>query len=216
MGIICLAGGLLGTNTYIIPLEFNTCFVVDPSSPADRIAKQIKDMGMELSSIVLTHGHYDHMESLCSLKSNFPHALVYIHEEDSWALGSDSLEKHRKSFEESGLGDLYSEFYDADNAQILPEADFFLSEKLDFHKDWTVFHSPGHSPGSVCLYNEKDKLLISGDTLFYMGWGRTDLAGGDETKLMQSLKRLSLLPSDVQVFPGHGKYGFTMAENPIM
>ena len=68
-----------------------------------------------------------------------------------------------------------------------------------------VLHTPGHTPGSICLYAEEQGLLFSGDTLFDQGMGRTDLPGGDETLLYQSLKRLANLPPDTRVFPGHGE-----------
>lgn len=216
MSIICLTGGLLGTNTYIIPAAGKRCFVIDPSVSVSSIEKRIRDEGLELASIVLTHGHYDHLESLLSLKHQFPNVSIVIHEDDAWALGKGALKIHEASFRENGLGDLYPEFNAPNGAIDLPIADTFVKDGDLFEKEWKIIQTPGHSPGSICLYNEVQKLLISGDTLFYMGWGRTDVSGGDEEKLMHSLKRLSLLPGDVKVFPGHGRYGFTMAQNPIM
>lgn len=216
MNIACLPGGLLGTNTYVVPAAGNRCFIVDPSVSASSISKYIRDQGREPSFIVLTHGHYDHMESLVSLKKLYPQVRILIHEKDSWALGVNALVQHEKSFRESGLGNLYPEFNDIKKFNDFPCADAYLTEGEVLEKEWTVLHTPGHSAGSICLFNKTQKLLISGDTLFYMGWGRTDLSGGDENKLMQSLKRLSSLPSDVKVYPGHGRYGFAIAQNPIM
>ena len=68
-----------------------------------------------------------------------------------------------------------------------------------------IIHSPGHTPGSVCLYFPEEKVLFSGDTLFCMGYGRTDLPGGNYGQLLDSLEHLFTLPSDVRVFPGHGE-----------
>ncbi len=80
--------------------------------------------------------------------------------------------------------------------------------------DWTVLHTPGHTKGSVCLYNEKDKILISGDTLFFMSWGRTDLYGGSESEMQKSLTRLYKEVSlDAKVYPGHDRTGFTLSQN---
>ncbi len=67
-----------------------------------------------------------------------------------------------------------------------------------------ILHTPGHTPGSVCLYWPEEKVLFSGDTLFCMGYGRTDLPGGDMTQLITSLQQLFALPADVRVYPGHG------------
>ena len=69
---------------------------------------------------------------------------------------------------------------------------------------FTVIHTPGHTPGSVCLYFPKEKVLLSGDTLFQMGYGRTDLPGGNMHQLIASLEHLFTLPADVRVYPGHG------------
>ena len=94
----------------------------------------------------------------------------------------------------------------------LPSADVFYTDKTVLFEDWQVIETPGHTQGSSCLYNEKEKLLISGDTLFWNSYGRTDLFGGDETQMIKSLKYLLSLPTDVKVFPGHGKYGFALSE----
>ena len=75
-----------------------------------------------------------------------------------------------------------------------------------------VLHTPGHTPGSVCFYFPKEKVLLSGDTLFQMGYGRTDLPGGNYSQLINSLNCLFELPSDVQVYPGHGNFTTIGAE----
>ena len=77
-----------------------------------------------------------------------------------------------------------------------------------------IIHVPGHTPGSVCLYNADEKLLISGDTVFYQSWGRTDFPGGSESQIQDSLSKLyRKLPPDTLVYPGHEYYGFKISEN---
>ena len=79
---------------------------------------------------------------------------------------------------------------------------------------WRVIHTPGHTEGSVCFYNESEKTLISGDTIFYQSYGRTDLPGGSESQMQKSLAKIfEELPKDVLVYPGHGAYGFELGAN---
>jgi hydroxyacylglutathione hydrolase len=211
--IFCLTGGVLGTNTYIVPLANNECFVVDPAVDAERIAEKIASAGLRLTAILLTHGHYDHMESLQELSLLYPQAKIAIHSEDVKSLGKDALLRHYAEFASTGLVQLYAAFQgDFEKKPHLPEADFFLKGGEVFENEWLVLHTPGHTRGCICLYNEKKKQLLSGDTLFYMGWGRTDLEGGDQRALQTSLKRLFDLPSETKVFPGHEQYGFSLAE----
>ena len=80
--------------------------------------------------------------------------------------------------------------------------------------EWKILHTPGHTEGSICLYNEKELTLISGDTLFYHSWGRTDLIGGNERKIHQSLFKINdYCDENTKVYPGHDFSGFTLAEN---
>lgn len=78
---------------------------------------------------------------------------------------------------------------------------------------WKVLHTPGHTKGCVCFYNESEKILLSGDTVFYHSWGRTDLEGGDEGQMMKSLVYIknNVVP-DAKVYPGHDYNGFMLAE----
>ena len=85
-----------------------------------------------------------------------------------------------------------------------------LPESIPFFQ---VLHTPGHTPGSICLYRPEEGLLLSGDTLFRMGYGRTDLPGGHMGQLMESLETLFTLPSGVRVYPGHGEFTTIGAEN---
>jgi glyoxylase-like metal-dependent hydrolase (beta-lactamase superfamily II) len=137
----------------------------------------------------LTHGHFDHITALPELSAVFPDVPIAIHEADAHFLGAGALERHRTFFAVIGGAGLVEQY-----ASPLPSASVFLIGGMDLGSalssvpdtgselssvpavspptGWHVIHTPGHSKGSVCLYNEKDKVLISGDTLFKSGVGR--------------------------------------------
>ncbi len=143
-------------------------------------------------TIVATHGHLDHLwgAAWACAKWNTP---VLMHEADI------PMAKAMQS--------QYDLFGIPAKAQPFPIED--IKSKIKNHKfeisNFQLLEPPGHTPGSICLYFPEDKVLFSGDTLFQMGYGRTDLPGGNFSQLIDSLDRLFALPSDVQVFPGHGE-----------
>ncbi len=202
----CINTGILSVNTYIVPCNATSqesirdFFVVDPGGDADVISDAIKSEKGNLVAIVLTHGHFDHVGALASLKEMYPNATVCIHSGDGDYVGDNGYETHRKRFSEIGFSQ--DGFF---THEVMPDVEVCLEEGkiLPFAPNWVVIHTPGHTEGSVCLYNEREKLLLSGDTLFKMAYGRTDLPGGSFAKIKESLQRLFQLPEDVKVYPGH-------------
>jgi len=141
----------------------------------------------QINTIVLTHCHFDHTARIKEI-SHMCKAKVAIHKYDARGLVDDiqSLSMH----------------FGARSPGIAP--DIVLADG-DFIGDLKVLHTPGHTPGSICLYSERDLVLFSGDTVFSDGcFGRYDFPGGSRTELARSLDRLSLL--DVEgLYPGHGE-----------
>lgn len=190
-------------------------FVVDPGGDADVIVNAIethsafspnngeKVTQCPLKGIVLTHGHFDHVGAVAALKERYPSAMLCIHGEDAPYIGANAYNLHREDFGTFGADYLVEQA--TAMYPELPPHDILLAEnvRLPFALDWITLHTPGHSRGSVCLYNEREKLLFSGDTLFASAYGRTDLRGGSFKELKTSLMRLFQLPSDVRVYPGH-------------
>lgn len=194
MEIRRLEVGPIGTNCYVLHFQDKT-LVVDPGDDAPRIAEGLG----RLDWIVLTHAHWDHMLALAALAARFPEARVLVHSE---ALYSKESQLAMMDMMSPCLRPLYASRFES-----LPRPAAFLEDgqKIGPLK---VLHTPGHSPGSVCLHSEADGILISGDTLFADGCGRTDLEGGSDALLYRSLVRIStLVPGPTALLPGHGQEG---------
>lgn len=188
----------LQTNCWIISLFGGDCIVVDPGGDDELILERLKKLRLNPRYFILTHAHFDHIAALPFLAEKFPGADIAIHPSEAGKIGPDSLENHRRDFNTVGYSSYVETLW-----KPMPEASILLNEGETlgpFH----VMHLPGHSPGSVALYNEEEKQLFSGDTLFRAGVGRTDLPGGDEQLLLQSLQRLFAMDGDINVYPGHG------------
>lgn len=207
--------GIFGVNTIIVPFGNKKCFVVDPaacslSHDETKITDYIYSKKLECTGIILTHSHFDHITGITPIKKVFPKAKIAIHEAEYNELQNPPGPMGTSVIQFFGALELLSEVAKQPNAEIA------LSDNQTLEcvgcSDWNVIHTPGHTPGSICLYNQKDNILISGDTLFdYGGYGRTDMAGGDETAIIHSLNLLrKKIPSGTAVYPGHDSFGFTI------
>lgn len=182
MNVKMLRVGPIGTNCYILEDEqTREAAVVDPGGDAPEIIRALGEAGLRY--ILLTHGHYDHTGGVAGLAKAFPQAEVYIHERDVRGVDANLFPL---SAQVSGL-----KFYGEGDEIVFGDGNVKLR----------VLHTPGHSEGSVTL--RCGDLLLCGDTLFAGSCGRTDLAGGSEPKMMDSLRRLGKLEGDLRVCPGH-------------
>ncbi len=174
-----LALGAYQTNCYIFHDQLSkSCCVVDPGYEADRILDKLASLDLTLEAILLTHGHFDHVGAVRELAAETGCA-VYLHSAD---LTMPPM---------MTAGPLYY-------THTYAEGDQLRLAGLDI----AVLHTPGHTPGSVCLLTEAT--IFSGDTLFQGSCGRTDLPGGDWATILQSLKRLAALEGNFWILPGHG------------
>jgi hydroxyacylglutathione hydrolase len=155
--------------------------------------------------VALTHGHLDHVAALGRLKDLYEQRgyklAVAIHTSDRKFLGPKAEETHMEYIEPEERA-IFGEF------PVLPKPDVKLrdGEKV-LTTDLLILETPGHTPGSVCFYSEREGILFSGDTLFFDGVGRSDLRGGNEKKLRDSIqKKIMVLPPETRVFPGHGPF----------
>jgi glyoxylase-like metal-dependent hydrolase (beta-lactamase superfamily II) len=193
--------GPIGENVYAIQAgDFG--FLVDPGDCADEILEFVKKKDIPISMIVLTHGHLDHSAALPDLMAawikNPP--PIAIHALDSHYLGSQGEATNKILFDAIHAPSYFSNFW-----KPLPEANYFLEHDAYIpNTTFRIIHTPGHSAGSICLYDEESMILISGDTLFRDGVGRTDTPDSDYHGLERSLATLARLPGETKVFPGHG------------
>lgn len=218
MEIHVIRTGVFRVNTIIVSAEKH-CFVVDPAAcelagDQNVIVDYLNKKKLVCDAVVLTHSHFDHITGVHIIKKAFPKAKVAIHQAEAGELQNAP----------GPMGESVIRFFGAlellDAVSKQPCADIFLKEgqnlsvlnkELPFYSEWEVLHTPGHTPGSICLYNKSEKILISGDTLFaYGGYGRTDMSGGSENEIIHSLSRLKdIVSADTKVYPGHDEFGFT-------
>ncbi|MCR4789737.1 MAG: MBL fold metallo-hydrolase [Treponemataceae bacterium] len=211
--IICLKSGDFLENCYLFSYDDKLC-IVDPgdfsTSFIHTLNKTLDENKLKLSSVFLTHGHLDHVAGLGRLKNMYPEIKIYINEKDSLYIGKGSFYYQYDDFSSCGMGIFVDRMLPAH--EDLPQADYLYKDAEFLFGDWQVIESPGHTQGSSCLYNKKRKLLFTGDTLMFSSYGRTDMTGGSDLDMAQSLKRLYQLPSDTLVYPGHDDYGFELGK----
>ena len=194
--------GPFQTNCYVVSDEQHV-LLIDPAcyTPYEQqqleayINQKFEIINHKLS-IVATHGHLDHLWGAKWATETW-HTPVLMHEADI---------PMAKAMQQQ-----YDMFGVRATAETFP-IEGIQSTEYRIQTDLQIIEIPGHTPGSICLYFPNDKTLFSGDTLFQMGYGRTDLPGGNMGQLITSLEKLFTLPSDVMVYPGHGDFTTIGAE----
>jgi glyoxylase-like metal-dependent hydrolase (beta-lactamase superfamily II) len=178
MTITTLPLGMLQTNCYILAQE-ERCLVIDPGDEAEKVLAFLEQNGLTLEAILLTHGHFDHVGAVKELAAETD-CRVFLCQEELALPGTMTA------------GPLYhTDFYG--------EGDQLTLAGMTFE----VLHTPGHTPGSVCL--RFGNHLFSGDTLFAGSCGRTDFPGSSPAAMGRSLTRLAQLEDEIEVYPGHGE-----------
>ncbi|HHT42359.1 MAG TPA: MBL fold metallo-hydrolase [Firmicutes bacterium] len=202
MQIESFALNALSTNCYVV-YDSGEAVIVDPGDQSQAVLDFLEDKGLSVVAVVNTHGHSDHIHGNAWLLEKTGAPLA-IHEDDAAFLVDPALH----------LGpQIRMDVVPTEAQRLLRDGDRIVigSGSLE------VLHTPGHTPGGICLYGHG--LLISGDTLFKRSVGRWDLPGADERALQDSLRRLAKLPPETKVFPGHGPsttLGEELESNPFL
>lgn len=192
------------------PVEANTHILTDTTTQETAVIdagacnRMLLDAlaGKKVRYILLTHGHFDHILGVAALKKTFPQAEICIHQADAACLTDADCSLASSNC--PGLQEAVAPDRLLQEGDVLPLGTAQL----------TVLHTPGHSKGSVCFMDKENRLLFSGDTLFCLTAGRTDLPGGSAEELLISLMRLRNLEGDFQVYTGHNR-ATTLAQERV-
>lgn len=184
--------GRLQTNCYIIgDTKTKEAVIIDPGYPGSKLLAIIENKEWDIKGIWLTHGHFDHIGAIPFLKESLG-VDVWI-----YTLENEYLKNPEMNLSSGFLSHPFS--FEADH--LIEEGDTLQIGSFSFQ----VIHVPGHTIGSVCYYEPKEKILFSGDALFQGAIGRTDLPKGNLSDLMFHIKNKVLtLPDEIIVYPGHG------------
>ena len=192
------------TNCYILlERSENRAAIIDPGGDGEKLVVAITELQAQPELIINTHGHWDHIGANKLLQQHYGLEIA-IHEADATLL-RDGSKNAARLFRGDGDG--------GEANRLLKEGDIIELGSLKIE----VLYTPGHTPGGICL--KLDKLLFTGDTLFNLSIGRTDLPGGDYAAICRSLERLATLTDDFLVLPGHSQsstLGYEKAHNPYL
>ena len=171
-----LTGGELEGNGFVIyNKEGGNCYIIDPGSNPEKFLKFTKENKLSISGILLTHHHFDHVGGVKKIR-DLKECPVYLHRGDL---------------------DMYRDEVDV----ILEGGETIMLDEEAIK----VLHTPGHTEGGVCFFSEKSKLAFTGDTIFNVDLGRTDMKDGDPRKMERSIREIiSRWDNEIMIYPGHG------------
>lgn len=211
MKIESLVCNMLQENCYVVSDETKECVIVDCGAFYEEerraLVEYIRNNDLKPVHLLATHGHLDHNFGNDTIFKEFGLKPEIAQADEAWIT----------NYKEQAM-----KLYGMTLEMEMPEVGHFLSdkEKIQFgNHTLEVMETPGHSPGSVVFYCEEENVLFTGDTLFQMTIGRTDLEGGSMMQIIQSLRIIAQLPDNTKVYPGHGyttTIGYELSRNPYM
>jgi len=199
-----LTVGKLAANCYLVTDAQRNAIVIDPGAAPEHLKRYIADHRLRLAAYVPTHSHLDHISALDEMVDAIPAPVAMHPEENDWAF-----------CEKNAWLPWYPQTREISVTRPLSHLQTFTDGGLRY----TVIHTPGHSPGSVCLWFPTEGIVFSGDTLFAGTVGRTDLHRSNARSLIRSLGVFLMMPASTVIYAGHGRpttVGTELAENPFM
>ncbi len=194
MNCLLFTSGPVATNSFLVSDEEGHALIIDaPPGSFPSVVAAIEERGLRPGALVLTHSHWDHTADLNLFRERFgEEMIVYGHPDDEYRLSDPN----------SYLGfPIDIKLPEMKSDRPLVDGNTFTLGGMEFE----VIHAPGHTEGSICLYDPERRVIFVGDVLFAGSVGRTDLQGGDHQTLIDSItNRLMPLDDDIQVLPGHG------------
>ncbi len=181
---------VLEENIYLLICDKKCCIIDPGGNNIQEVLKYMNDNELQLEAILITHGHFDHILSINDILK-FKNVPIYIGKEDVEKLFNSNLSLSR--------------IFNGQDYSVLKEAKIIELKDGDTVFNLKVLHTPGHTSGSVCYFDESDNCIFTGDTLFKMSYGRVDFPTGDALAMRDSLNRLLRLDGSITVYPGHGQ-----------
>lgn len=192
MNIKRLALGQMQSNCYLVWDSQKNAIIIDPGDDADFIAQNINEQELTPQAILATHGHFDHVMAAFTLKLIYQ-IPFYMHKADEFILAR--------------MTESAQYFLNFDPGPS-PEVDIYLKDKSILkieNYELKILHTPGHTPGSVCFYFEKERSMFTGDLIFAGGGlGRADFKYSDKRELVKSINKIKKMPNNTVIYPGHG------------
>ncbi len=184
--IVQIVAGPIETNLFLVIEKSSkkTMIVDGPPESFDSTVLEIEERGLTPELILVTHGHWDHIADADALRQQYGVPLL-VHEADVHKLEAPS----------------YGDIQGFSPDRVLIDGDQVVLGDVMFE----VLHTPGHSPGQISLYNEDEKILLGGDTLFPGGYGTIEIVDASAEVTVETIRRLAALPDDAVVYPGHGR-----------
>lgn len=212
MKIDRLVLGLYETNCYVLRSgeAAEDCLIIDPGLEAGPLIDFLQQHKLNPLAVVLTHGHIDHIAGVAALRKDYPDIKIYIHKLDAEMLSEPQT-------------NLSAMMGSAEGGFKTGPAEFLLEEETCIEQAGVklhVLHTPGHTPGGICLYSRQEAIVFTNDTLFADSIGRTDFPDGSMPQLLNGIKeKLFTLPEETTVYPGHGPkttIAHEKAHNPFL